>query len=254
MDRPDDPYSRLDYRRLIAWPQRIERERPLLEKVLGSGPSRRVLDLGCGTGEHARFLAAQGFEVVGVDHSAGMLEKAREAPLPPGLAFVQGDLGDLETLVEGEFGGAICLGNTLPHLQEPEHLLRFFRGLRRRLLPSAPFCLQILNYERIFASNQRHLPLNFREEGEERIVFLRLMDLRPDGSVMFNPTTLRYRPGEEPPVVVAASKNVPLRGWKRQDLEPRLAAAGFGQRQLYGGMEEEPYAALESPDLVVVAR
>jgi SAM-dependent methyltransferase len=38
---------------------------------------RRVLDLGCGTGGHAAPLAARGYEVVGVDRSPAMLERAR---------------------------------------------------------------------------------------------------------------------------------------------------------------------------------
>ena len=38
-----DPYSRVEYRRLIAWPKRIQREWSLLERVLSSGPSRRVV-------------------------------------------------------------------------------------------------------------------------------------------------------------------------------------------------------------------
>ncbi|HSN85517.1 MAG TPA: class I SAM-dependent methyltransferase, partial [Thermoanaerobaculia bacterium] len=76
-----DPYSRVDYRRMIAWPQRIEREWPFLERILATGPSRRVLDLGCGTGEHSRRMAAAGLAVVGVDASESMIEKAREEPL-----------------------------------------------------------------------------------------------------------------------------------------------------------------------------
>ncbi len=101
-----DPYSRVEYRRLIAWPRRIRREWPLLDRALSSGPSRRVLDLGCGTGEHARFLAAQEFEVVAVDASPSMLEKAREEALPSHLRFVEGDLSALGDLVEGTFGGS----------------------------------------------------------------------------------------------------------------------------------------------------
>ena len=62
--KADDPYSRVDYRRLVAWPQRIEREWPFLERALGR--SGRVLDLGSGTGEHSRFLASKGFDVVGI--------------------------------------------------------------------------------------------------------------------------------------------------------------------------------------------
>jgi SAM-dependent methyltransferase len=215
-----------------------------------------VLDLGCGTGEHARFLVKQGFEVVGLDVSASMLGKAREAPLPPGLRFVEGDLADLENLVEGEFGAALCLGNTLPHLTERASLARAFGALRRRLSPGAPLLLQIVNYDKVFSTGQRHLPLSFRDgdAAGERIVFLRLMDPRPDGTVLFNPTSLRYRPGAEPPVEVVATKNVRLRGWRRGEIEDLLDGAGFGDRERYGGMQREPYDEAASPDLVIVAR
>ena len=80
------------------------------------------------------------------------------------------------------------------------------------------------------------------------------MDPRPDGTVLFNPTTLRYRPGEEPPVEVMATRNVRLRGWRRGELEALLDAAGFARRDLYGGMRREPYDPAASPDLVIVAR
>jgi SAM-dependent methyltransferase len=52
----------------------------LIERVFlmyAQGPIRRVLDLGCGTGGHAVPLAARGYEVVGVDRSPDMLERAR---------------------------------------------------------------------------------------------------------------------------------------------------------------------------------
>lgn len=251
----EDHYSRFDYRRLIAWPERIRREWPFLDEVLGSGPSRRLLDLGCGTGEHARFLASHGFEVLGVDRSESMLERAREGDPLPGLSFVLADFVDLGTALEGLYGGAICLGNALPHLGDDESLGRFFAGLRRHLAPGAPLLLQILNYDRIFSTGQRHLPLNFRADPDGgEVVFLRLMDPRPDGTVIFNPTSLRYRPGEEPPVEVVASKNVRLRGWRRAQVEELLAAAGFTDLELYGGMKHEPWEPEEASDLVVVAR
>ena len=39
---------------------------------------RTVLDVACGTGTLTRLLAAQGYDLVGVDLSAGMLERARQ--------------------------------------------------------------------------------------------------------------------------------------------------------------------------------
>jgi SAM-dependent methyltransferase len=250
-----DPYSRVDYRRLVAWPERIAREWPFLERVLATGPSRRLLDLGCGTGEHARFLAAQGFDVTGVDRSESMLARAREQPLPPNLRFVEADLEELDRAVEGSFGGAICLGNTLPHLRTREALDRFLGALHRRLAPGGPAVIQIINYERVFEGGLRHLPLNFRrdEEGRE-IVFLRLMEPHADGGVSFFPSTLRLAPEEEPPLTVEASKRVELHGWRRAELDEALAAAGFTRLALYGDFAAGPFAPESSPDLLIEAR
>lgn len=248
---PHDPYSRLSYRRLIAWPARIEREAPFLREILAGAPSARLLDLGCGTGEHARFLSEEGFAVTGVDASETQLAQAREAG--PGPAFVKADLAELASAVTGPFGGAIALGNGLPHLF-PVEMVRFLADLAGLLLPSSPVLLQILNYDRILDQRITSLPLNVREDDGERVVFLRLMDPRPDGTVLFNPTTLRWRPGEEPPVEVVTGKNVVLKGWRRQELEAALETAGFRVEEVFGGMKRETWDPAVSSDTVVLAR
>jgi len=248
---PNDPYSRLSYRRLIAWPARIEREAPFLREVLANAPSPRLLDLGCGTGEHARFLHGEGFEVTGIDASEAQLAQAREAG--PGPEFVKGDLAELDAAVRGPFGAAISLGNGLPHLHEKE-MATFLSRLARLLLPGAPVLFQLLNYDRILDQGVTSLPLNVRDDGGERVVFLRLMEPRPDGTVLFNPTSLRWRPGTEPPVEVVATKNVLLKGWRREELESALAAAGFRSAEVLGGMRREAWDAASSSDTVVLAR
>lgn len=264
-----DPYSRVDYRRLIAWPERIRREWPLLEKVLGSGPSRRVLEVGCGPAQHARALADGGFEVVAVDQSEAMLAAAREEPLPDGLTLVQGDMLEVDRLVEGTFGAALCLGNVLPHVKDEESLARFAGALARALEPGAPFLLQILNYDRIHGKKIRSLPINFRpgpgggegsaggerEESEEsEIVFVRLMTPLPDGRVLFYPTTLVLDPGAEQPVRVDHGKEVVLRGWRRAEVEEIFAEAGLEPDRAYGAFDGSPFEPLESQDLVLVVR
>ncbi len=250
---PGDPYARLGYRRLVAWPERIAREAPFLRKVVESAPVPRLLDLGCGPGEHARFLASLGVEVVGVDASAAQIASAREGGEAPGVTFVAGDLADLASLVEGPFGGAVCLGNTLPHLKDPGTLGRLLAALGALLAPSSPLLVQILNYDRILDRGERALPLTFRPADDGTIVFLRLMQARPDGGVLFNPCTLRWRPGAEPPLEVEATRNVTLRGWRRAELEELLLASGFAGWATFGGMREEPFGE-DAQDLVILAR
>ncbi len=54
--------------------------------------AKSVLDLGCGTGRHARELASSGFRVTGVDRSSDMVAVARRTPVA-NVSFFEGDLG-----------------------------------------------------------------------------------------------------------------------------------------------------------------
>jgi SAM-dependent methyltransferase len=249
-----DPYSRVDYRRLIAWPRRLRAEGPFLRKVLAKAPERSVLDLGCGTGEHSRFYHSEGYTVLGVDRSESMIEKATDTPCPPGLRFILGDLVDLETIVEGSFGAAVSLGNTLVHLTDEDQMMKGLRGVIHRLVPGGIFLFQFLNYERIFEKGIRHLPLNFRQSGEEEIIFLRLMEHLEGGRVRFCPVTLSYRRDAEPPVEMVRSQSVEIRGWKRAEMRGFLDAAGFRDITVHGNMQGGFYDPMESMDLVMIAR
>lgn len=59
--------------------------------------TRSVLDLGCGVGRHAAFLAALGFELSAMDASASGLDYARgqAAAMGADIAFKRGDMTDL---------------------------------------------------------------------------------------------------------------------------------------------------------------
>jgi len=248
-----DPYGRLAYRGLIAWPERLQREAPLLQRVLEQAPTRRVLDLGCGSGEHTRFLTALGFEVTGVDASASQLEAAREAD--PKGRYVRAELTALRAGLEAGQGAAICVGNTLPHLCEEAEVHAFFSDLAGCLAPGAPFLLQLLNYDRILERGERTFPVVLRpgdaDSGEA--VFLRLMTHHGGGRLTFTPAHLRYRPGSPNPLEVVAAQDVALRGWRRSEVEDLLRGAGFIVVETLGAMTGEPWSPASS-DLVVVAR
>jgi trans-aconitate 2-methyltransferase len=87
---PKDAWSPERYERFRE--ERAEPFRALLAR-LRARPGGRILDLGCGTGEHTatlhRALAVR--LTLGVDRSAEMLAKA-SARLAPGLAFVRADM------------------------------------------------------------------------------------------------------------------------------------------------------------------
>jgi SAM-dependent methyltransferase len=70
------------------------------------------LDLGCGTGTNALYLAAHGWEVVGVDFSEPAIEAARsKAAGEAAVRFVQGDVTRLRDLgIDGPFDLVLDIG------------------------------------------------------------------------------------------------------------------------------------------------
>ena len=252
LPEPPDRYSRLQYRRFVAWPARIRREEPFLLGVLAAGPDPSLLDLGCGTGEHALHFAGAGFRVVGVDLEPSQIEVASRQARSAPVRFVTGDMARLPDLGE-RFGTALCIGNTLVHLLEEADLAAACRGVHDALLPGGSWVVQILNYAALLGAGKRHLPLNFQAEGETELVFLRLIRGLPDHRVQFVPTTLRVDPAADPPVEVLASRSVTLRAWVRADLDPALRAAGFSSVRWFGDMCGGTFDADTSSDLVFVA-
>lgn len=95
-----------EYRRQSAWRDFASAMAPLVDLR-----GQTVLDLGCGVGEQAAMLAQRGARVIGIDHSAVLIEEAQIRPLPE-CTFRVGDLRclpDLATSADGiwcSFGAA----------------------------------------------------------------------------------------------------------------------------------------------------
>ena len=65
---------------LLYYAKDYEGEADVIEKVIRqhTPAARKILDYGCGTGNHAKALALRGYELFGVDKSENTLEVARQ--------------------------------------------------------------------------------------------------------------------------------------------------------------------------------
>jgi tRNA (mo5U34)-methyltransferase len=97
-----------------------------------------VLDIGCNGGFYSFEMKRRGAaRVLGVDHDPLYLAQARFARQELGLdvEFVQGDVYDIERLVDGEQFDVVVFMGVLYHLRHPLYALEKVAGLvRRRLL------------------------------------------------------------------------------------------------------------------------
>jgi len=106
-----------------------------LFQTCGDGSIRSVLDLGCGTGNHAIRLAQRGYEVVGVDRSESMLARARsKAPTCPSggsAVFHQGDIRSVD--LGQDFDAALMMFTVLGYQLENADVLSALKTAHRHL-------------------------------------------------------------------------------------------------------------------------
>jgi malonyl-CoA O-methyltransferase len=106
-------------------------EEPVMRRAMGDSQGLNVLDLGCGTGRHALWLAAGGAAVTAVDFSEGMLAAARSKPGAPRVRWLCHDLHS-RLPVESRAFDLVVSGLVLEHLSE---LDGFFLEMKRILKP-----------------------------------------------------------------------------------------------------------------------
>jgi len=83
-----------------------------------------VLDMGCGTGRHAGFLAKRGYKIHGIDSSETMLEAANEIGDGKDLTFSLGDIRDAR--LGNNFDAVISLFHVISYQINNDDLLDTF--------------------------------------------------------------------------------------------------------------------------------
>ncbi|HSB00755.1 MAG TPA: methyltransferase domain-containing protein [Anaerolineales bacterium] len=107
-------------------------------------PMDPALDVGCGSGDLAIYLAQRGLQVTGIDFVEAAITQAREkaGALPPEVANLLGfQMADAlqPSLLQRQFGSVVDSG--FLHLLESEECDRFVEDLALTLLPGGRYYL-----------------------------------------------------------------------------------------------------------------
>ncbi|MBI5060134.1 class I SAM-dependent methyltransferase [candidate division KSB1 bacterium] len=101
--------------------------------------ARSLLDIACGTGEHAKWLHGEhGYEVFGIDLDSNMV--AISQAKCPECRFLTANMVDFE--VAERFDAAICLFGSIGYLTDLADVAQAFERVRSHLKPGGVFLLE----------------------------------------------------------------------------------------------------------------
>jgi SAM-dependent methyltransferase len=90
-----------------------------------------VLDVACGTGEHAKRLAALGFDVDGVDLDPAFVRIAQQKHAPG--RFFEADMSDFH--IPFRYDAVLCLFSSIGYLKTLDRVVRALACFREHLAP-----------------------------------------------------------------------------------------------------------------------
>ncbi len=270
----DDDHRGAHYDEMVDWGKRLQRELPFFERLFEAAGVRRIADVGCGSGRHAVAFAREGYEVVGIDPSPGMLAQAEEVAKAAGVSvpFVQGAFGGVTSIVGKTFGGTVdavlTLGNGLPHVDGEMGARVAFDDFAAALRPRGVLVLHLLNHARLLEVRPVSLPPKIRRlSGGEVVLVLRILDYTDEGLVIEFMQLARNASAIEPTRQNAfIDSDESTASWElvtrrslhtwlpAERLESQLLRAGFELLEVLGDHSGRPLDVDNDESVIVVAR
>lgn len=139
-----------------------------IEKILKANKVKTVLDLTCGTGAQALWLARRGYQVVGSDQSCELLQIASKKSQDAGLdiTFHQ---KDMRTAQLGHFDAIITIFNAIGHLTKQDFITAL-RNIKKNLKPGGIYIFDIFNLEALTDKVVKNLAMDIEKSINKKTI------------------------------------------------------------------------------------
>ncbi|MBD5512173.1 MAG: class I SAM-dependent methyltransferase [Lachnospiraceae bacterium] len=181
-----------------------------------------ILDLGCGTGTLTELLAEKGYDMIGVDSSADMLELAMEKRDSMGheTLYLLQDMRELE--LYGTVGTVVSVCDSLNYILSEEELLQVFKLVENYLFPEGIF---IFDFNTVYKYAEVIGDVTIAEN-REACSFIWENTYYPEEALNEYEVTVFVRDGQED-LYRKFSETHYQRGYTEEQMRRLLAAAGM---------------------------
>lgn len=203
--------------------ERTEQEVEFIRKSLKLKRGSRILDLACGFGRHAIGLAEEGYEMVGVDLSMPLLQKALAdaRQRSTNVKFIHGDMRELN--FNEVFDGCYVWDTSVGYFDDRTNL-RVFQGIQRALKPGGRILVDVINRDYVV----RETPTRLWWEGEG-CIFLEESEFDFQTSTLHAKRSFIYEDNSPP-----LEQNSYIRLYNVHELRQMLHVAGFNVLEISG--------------------
>jgi SAM-dependent methyltransferase len=227
-----------------------------LEKLIkeyGRPNTRRILELGCGTGNYTLRLAKRGLSILAVDSSPGMLyfarRKASLAKLSAKISFVQSDIRRLN--LGGWFDCCIAMFAVLNYVRSSAELLEVFRAVHDRLKEDGILVFDVWNGLAVIKLGPSERIKDVRDGNTRVIRIVRPTLDMPKNECSTHYTTTVIRNNK---VIDMFQETHQLHYFLPQELTDVLKLAGFDVLSIHPFLERQRIPTFEDWNITVVAR
>ena len=204
-----------------------------------------VLELGCGTGRVSIPIALSGIELVGLDSSSAMLERAQqkaETTGATGLSLLQADMRDFS--LPDKFSLIIIPFRGLLSVLSVEDEVRVLKNIKRHLSPGGKLVFDIFVPDLDMMVQEGDVPYHFRDVTDQstgkQIVLWNQASYDSFAQVMSIRTTIEYL-DYSGRVSDKIYRDFALRYIFRWEMYHLLRACGYDILALYGDFERRDF-------------
>jgi SAM-dependent methyltransferase len=238
------------YDLLIDWNRRIKYEIPFLEFFLKQldPPVKDILEIGCGTGHHAKALLNYGYNLTGIDIDKSMIEEAKKRAKKAN--FIVMDFLDSTQVIKNKFNAIISLGNSIGLIASSSDFDSVISRFPNFLYASNSIIMfHLLNTEKVREgwSNPRTIS---NDEGE--FLFLRGFST---SKYFIHPEILTlFRETASDDWILFTTGKAKIPRINQKEMISLLERYGFHDVQFFGNYQREIFDPINSVDMIIVAR